>query len=70
MVFMHYLGAAPMKQPIILALNGGGIRGVIPLGFLMALKEWISGSRGLWEAFDLIMGISVGKRPLLHIIRG
>lgn len=58
----------PTKRPTILALDGGGVRGVVTLGFLAALEERIGGSRGLREAFDLNMGTSVGKSPLLHVI--
>ncbi|ODM18136.1 hypothetical protein SI65_06007 [Aspergillus cristatus] len=50
----------PTKRPTILVLDGGGIRGVVTLGFLKALEEQIGGSRGLREAFDLTVGTSAG----------
>lgn len=55
----------PTKRPTILVLDGGGIRGVITLGFLKALEEQIGGSRGLREAFDLTVGTSAGKKEAL-----
>ncbi|KAI9035013.1 patatin-like phospholipase family protein [Aspergillus affinis] len=50
----------PTKGPTILALDGGGVRGVVTLGFLKALEDQISCKRGLREAFDLTMGTSAG----------
>ncbi|GLA56176.1 hypothetical protein AnigIFM63604_005046 [Aspergillus niger] len=50
----------PTKRPILLVLDGGGIRGVITLGFLTALEEQLGGAQGLREAFDLAVGTSAG----------
>ncbi|KAH2558742.1 hypothetical protein KXV70_004079 [Aspergillus fumigatus] len=47
----------PTKGPTILVLDGGGIRGVVTLGFLKALEEEIGALRG---AFDLTVGTSAG----------
>jgi hypothetical protein len=51
----------PTKRPTILVLDGGGIRGVVTLGFLKALEDQIGGTRGLRDAFDLTLGTSAGK---------
>lgn len=45
------------KRPNILVLDGGGIRGVITLGFLRALEQLGS----LREHFNLTVGTSAGK---------
>ncbi|KAF4215272.1 hypothetical protein CNMCM5878_008312 [Aspergillus fumigatiaffinis] len=58
----------PTKRLTILALDGGGVRGVVTLGFLAALEERIGGSRGLREAFDLNMGTSVGAVIVSEVI--
>ncbi|KAH1418733.1 hypothetical protein KXX32_008997 [Aspergillus fumigatus] len=58
----------PTKQLTILALDGGGVRGVVTLGFLAALEERIGGSRGLREAFDLNLGTSVGAVIVSEVI--
>jgi hypothetical protein len=50
----------PTKRPTILVLDGGGIRGVISLGYLRALEER-QGNRSLRELFDLTLATSVGK---------
>lgn len=55
----------PTKRPTILVLDGGGIRGVVTLGFLKALEDRIGGSRGLREAFDLTVGTSAGKEQAM-----
>jgi hypothetical protein len=51
----------PTKRPVLLVLDGGGVRGVITLGFLKALEKQIGGPQGLREAFDLTLGTSAGK---------
>jgi hypothetical protein len=48
----------PTKGPTILVLNGGGIRGVVTLGFLKAPEEEIRALRG---AFNLTVRTSVGE---------
>ncbi|KAH2709095.1 hypothetical protein KXW29_006751, partial [Aspergillus fumigatus] len=58
----------PTKRPTILTLDGGGVRGVVTLGFLTALEERISGSQGLREAFNLNLGTSVGAVIVSEVI--
>ncbi|KAH2268521.1 hypothetical protein KXW02_002538 [Aspergillus fumigatus] len=58
----------PTKWLTILTLDGGGVRGVVTLGFLAALEERIGGSRGLREAFDLNLGTSVGAVIVSEVI--
>lgn len=48
----------PTKRPVILSLDGGGIRGVIQLGLLNALEKRTGSLR---EVIDLHVGTSVGK---------
>jgi predicted acylesterase/phospholipase RssA len=48
----------PTKGPTVLVLDGGGIRGVVTLGFLKVLEEEIGALRG---AFDLTVGTSAGE---------
>ncbi|KAL5364260.1 hypothetical protein BJX96DRAFT_178817 [Aspergillus floccosus] len=50
----------PTRRPIILTLDGGGVRGVVTLGFLTALEARVGGSSGLREAVDLTVGTSAG----------
>ena len=42
----------------ILAIDGGGVRGIIPAAILQALQKRLSGP--LNEYFDLIVGVSTG----------
>lgn len=42
----------------ILALDGGGAKGIFTVGVLSALEE--AKQRSLWECFDLIYGVSTG----------
>ncbi|KAB8244566.1 acyl transferase/acyl hydrolase/lysophospholipase [Aspergillus flavus] len=58
----------PTKRPTVLVLDGGGIRGVVTLGFLKALEDEIGGSRGLHEAFDLTLGTSAGALIASEVI--
>ncbi|KAL4961379.1 patatin-like phospholipase family protein [Aspergillus stella-maris] len=58
----------PTKRPTILVLDGGGVRGVITLGFLKALENQVVGLGGLREAFDLNVGTSVGGLILSDVV--
>ncbi|CBF87230.1 predicted protein [Aspergillus nidulans FGSC A4] len=59
----------PTKRPTILVLDGGGIRGIITLGFLKALESQVVGVGGLREAFDLNVGTSAGLDSWLNVGR-
>ncbi|KAL6229143.1 hypothetical protein BDW75DRAFT_250095 [Aspergillus navahoensis] len=58
----------PTKRPTILVLDGGGIRGVITLGFLKALESQVVGVGGLREAFNLNVGTSAGGLILSDVV--
>ena len=49
----------PTKRPDLLVLDGGGVRGIITLKFLLELerRRW---GRPIREDIDLNMGTSVG----------
>ena len=49
---------AARRRVNILAIDGGGIRGIIPAVILSQLEEAIG--RPLWQIFDLIVGTSTG----------
>ncbi|KAF9890703.1 hypothetical protein FE257_005569 [Aspergillus nanangensis] len=51
----------PTKQPVVLALDGGGIRGIVTLGLLQELERRLMGSMALSDIPDLTAGTSVGK---------
>lgn len=51
----------PTKRPMILSLDGGGIRGILQLGLLWALDQALGGEIPLGEVFDLCVGTSVGE---------
>ncbi|GAA93247.1 phospholipase, patatin family protein [Aspergillus luchuensis IFO 4308] len=51
----------PTKRPVVLALDGGGIRGMVTLGLLRALEQRLAGAITLPEIPDLIAGTSVGS---------
>jgi predicted acylesterase/phospholipase RssA len=48
----------PTKCPVILTLDGGGVRGIIQLGLLRALEMRLG--EELRQVFDLCVGTSVG----------
>ncbi|KAL4862084.1 hypothetical protein BDV12DRAFT_203391 [Aspergillus spectabilis] len=58
----------PTKRPTILVLDGGGIRGVVTLGFLRALEKQVVGVGGLREAFDLTVGTSAGALIATEVV--
>ena len=49
----------PTKRPVILSLDGGGVRGLVQLGLLCALERRIGISIGSLP--DYCIGTSVGK---------
>lgn len=49
-----------MKTIRILSLDGGGLRGVVPLTILAEVEKRLSPKRELWECFDLVAGTSTG----------
>ncbi|KAI2884981.1 hypothetical protein CBS63078_11296 [Aspergillus niger] len=51
----------PTKRPVVLALDGGGIRGMVTLGLLRALEQRLAGAITLPEIPDLTAGTSVGS---------
>lgn len=50
----------PTKGPVIVSLDGGGIRGIIQLGLLLSLDQRLGGEISLGEIVDLCGGTSVG----------
>ena len=49
----------PISKPKrILAIDGGGIRGILPALFLRAFEEY--SDRRIWDLFDLVVGTSTG----------
>ncbi|PYH50940.1 FabD/lysophospholipase-like protein [Aspergillus niger CBS 101883] len=53
----------PTKRPVVLALDGGGIRGMVTLGLLRALEQRLAGAITLPEIPDLTVGTSVANSP-------
>lgn len=51
----------PTKRPVVLSLDGGGIRGIIQLGLLHSLENRLGGNIKLSEIFELFVGTSVGR---------
>jgi hypothetical protein len=56
----------PTKGPIVISLDGGGVRGIIQLGLLRALEKRIGGI-SIAEVADLFAGTSVGEHPILIV---
>lgn len=50
----------PMMNPTILAIDGGGVRGVIPLEYLVLIQESLSPFCRLQDLVDLAVGTSSG----------
>lgn len=50
----------PTMSPTILALDGGGVRGVIPLEFLLLLQEHLHPCN-VQDVIDLSIGTSSGE---------
>ncbi|KAJ5769721.1 uncharacterized protein N7511_001772 [Penicillium nucicola] len=55
----------PTKHPVILSLDGGGVRGLIQLGLLQALEKRIGVS--ITSLPDLCMGTSVGALSAIDL---
>ncbi len=49
-----------MKTIRILSIDGGGLRGVVPLTILSDIQRRIPNAPELWKCFDLIAGTSTG----------
>ncbi|KAJ5640332.1 uncharacterized protein N7484_008194 [Penicillium longicatenatum] len=58
----------PTKRPVILSLDGGGIRGIVQLGLLRSLERRLGGGIPLPHVFDLSMGTSVGAINLMDLV--
>lgn len=65
MVYMHPFLREPIDMPDadaksikVLAIDGGGIRGIIPAIILSELQKRLG--KPLWQSFDLIAGTSTG----------
>lgn len=50
----------PTMSPSVLALDGGGVRGVIPLEFLLLVQEHLRPCT-IQEVIDLALGTSSGR---------
>ena len=46
---------------LILAINGGGTRGVIPLHILVIIERMIGSELQIQDLFDIAFGTSVGE---------
>lgn len=57
----------PTMNPTILAIDGGGVRGVIPLEFLILIQE-ILGSCSLQDLVDLSLGTSSGVYQFIPVL--
>lgn len=57
----------PTMNPTILAIDGGGVRGVIPLEFLVLIQE-VLGSCALQDLIDLGLGTSSGMYEFIPIL--
>ncbi|KAJ5369970.1 uncharacterized protein N7496_006062 [Penicillium cataractarum] len=58
----------PTKGPLILSLDGGGIRGIIQLGLLRSLERRLGGGITIPHIFDLCAGTSVGGLNIMDFI--
>lgn len=56
----------PTMNPTILAIDGGGVRGVIPLEFLTLIQESL-GACALQDLIDLSIGTSSGLYLLTQL---
>lgn len=58
----------------VLALDGGGARGLIQAQLLILLEDWLANEKGRWapigEYFDLVVGTSVGGILALAVAQG
>lgn len=51
----------PSAKPSLLAIDGGGVRGIISLELLNRLERSLNVPFPLWEFFDLVVGTSAGQ---------
>jgi hypothetical protein len=51
----------PTMNPTVLAIDGSGVRDVIPLEFLVLMQEYLSPSCPLQDLVELAVGTSLGK---------
>ncbi|KAJ5142514.1 uncharacterized protein N7515_001301 [Penicillium bovifimosum] len=58
----------PTKRPLVLSLDGGGVRGIIQLGLLRALEKRLGDKMRIPDIFDLSGGTSVGALNEIDII--
>lgn len=54
----------PTKRPVIMTLDGGGVRGIVSLGLLQALEKRLGGVIRVSQIPDLVIGTSVGTSML------
>lgn len=54
----------PTKGPVVITLDGGGVRGIITLGLLRALERRLGGVVKIHQIADFVSGTSVGKLAL------
>ncbi|EAW20659.1 patatin-like phospholipase family protein [Aspergillus fischeri NRRL 181] len=60
---------SPTMNPTILAIDGGGVRGVIPLEFLVLIQEHLGPSCPLQDLVDLAVGTSSGGLSTLGLFK-
>jgi hypothetical protein len=48
----------------VLSIDGGGVRGIVPLAFLQVLQDRIGLLHPVQENFDVVYGTSSGESPL------
>ncbi|KAJ5593512.1 hypothetical protein N7537_010416 [Penicillium hordei] len=58
----------PTKRPLVLSLDGGGVRGIIQLGLLRALERRLGHGIYMFDIFDLTAGTSVGALNEIDLI--
>jgi uncharacterized protein len=49
-----------MKPILILSIDGGGLRGVVPLTILSEVQRKLNPGKDIWQCFDLVAGTSTG----------
>lgn len=56
----HGSQTEPKKTITILSIDGGGIRGIIPIKILMEIERRLGGDHSITEYFDVMSGTSAG----------
>jgi hypothetical protein len=56
----------PSMDPSVLAIDGGGVRGVIPLEFLILVQEYLGNAGRLQDYVDLVVGSSAGQSGIMR----